>query len=64
MTDAPGPYDAVYVDIQGIEITGGGGKNVVMNVSKGIYNLLDFSNGIDTLLATGTLEDAKVSQIR
>ena len=64
MTDAPGPYDAVYVDIQGIEITGGGGKTVMTNVKTGIYNLLNFTNGIDTLLATATLEDAKVSQIR
>ena len=64
ITDAPGPYDAVYVDIQGVEITGSNGKTALMNVHTGIYNLLNFSNGIDTLLARVNLTDNKVSQIR
>ncbi len=64
MTDAPGPYNAVNIDLQGVEITGGGGKAVMLNVHSGIYNLLNFSNGIDTLIANGTLEDATVQQIR
>jgi Domain of unknown function (DUF4382) len=64
MTDAPGPYDAVYIDLQGVEITGGDGKAISLNVNAGIYNLLNFSNGIDTLIATGGLTDGKVQQIR
>lgn len=64
LTDAPGPYDEVNVDIQGVEITGEGGATVSLNVKKGIYNLLDFSNGVDTLIATDSLEVSKVEQIR
>jgi hypothetical protein len=64
MTDAPGPYTAVYIDLQGVEITGNEGKEVLINVHTGIYNLLDFSNGKDTIIATGILEDATVQQIR
>jgi hypothetical protein len=64
LTDAPGPYDEVNVDIQGVEITGEGGETVSLNVTKGIYNLLDFSNGVDTLIATDSLEVSKVKQIR
>ncbi|MGG9970882.1 DUF4382 domain-containing protein [Ferruginibacter sp. SUN002] len=64
MTDAPGPYSAVYVDIRAIELTGSNGNVVTMNTKAGIYNLLDFSNGIDTLIATGTLNVATVQQIR
>ena len=64
MTDAPGPYTAVNIDLQGVEITGTGGKTVLLNVNTGIYNLLNFSNGKDTLITSGTLEDAKVEQIR
>ena len=64
MTDGPGPYNAVYIDLQGVEITGDGGKTVVLNVRAGIYNLLNFSSGIDTLIATGTLDIATVEQIR
>jgi len=64
MTDAPGPYDKVMIDLQGVEITGSTGQAVTLNVKKGIYNLLDFSNGVSTLIATDTLDDAKVEQIR
>lgn len=64
MTDVPGPYNAVYIDLQGIEITGNGGQTLLTNVKTGIYNLLDFSNGKDTLIASGILEDATVQQIR
>lgn len=64
MTDAPGPYNAVYIDLQGVEITGDNGKTVLLNVHTGIYNLLNFSNGIDTLIATGSLETSNVQQIR
>jgi len=64
MTDAPGPYTAVFVDLQGVEITGSGGQTVLLNVHPGIYNLLNFSNGIDTMIASGTLETASVQQIR
>lgn len=64
MTDAPGPYSAVFVDIQGVEITGSGGEMVALNVNKGIYNLLDLTNGVSTIIATGTLETSSVEQIR
>jgi hypothetical protein len=64
MTDAPGPYDAVFVDLQGVEITGSGGETVTLNAKKGIYNLLDLSNGVSALIATDTLETSKVEQIR
>lgn len=64
MTDAPGPYEAVLVDLQGVEITGSGGQTVMLNANKGIYNLLDLTNGVTTLIATDTLEDSKVEQIR
>lgn len=63
LTDAPGPYTAVNVDIQSIIITGNG-TNVTLNTTPGIYNLLDFDNGVDTLIATGNLTIDQVSQIR
>lgn len=64
MTDAPGPYQEVNVDIQGVEVTGDAGQTVTLNVREGVYNLLDFANGVDTLIATDSLEIASVSQIR
>jgi hypothetical protein len=64
MTDAPGPYNAVYVDIVGVEVTGTNNDAVLLDVNPGIYNLLNFSNGKDTLIGTGTLDVGSVEQIR
>ncbi len=64
MTDAPGPYDAVYIDLQSIEVTGPNGQNILLNAYPGIYNLLDLANGVDTLIATGAMDISKVEQVR
>ena len=64
MTDAPANYDAVMVDVQGVEIKGEGGNLVMLNTTAGIYNLLDFTNGLDTLIASGDLDAGTISQIR
>jgi hypothetical protein len=63
MTDAPAAYLAVNIDLQSVEVTGNG-STVMLNVTPGIYNLLHFSNGLDTLIATGSLTMTKVEQIR
>lgn len=64
MTDAPANYNAVYIDLKGVEITGSAGNATLLNVNAGIYNLLTFSNGMDTLIATGNLMAGKVEQVR
>lgn len=64
MTDAPGPYEEVNIDLKSVEVTGSNGQTVLLNTTAGIYNLLEFSNGLSTLIATSELSDAKVSQIR
>ncbi len=64
MTDDPGPYNAVNIDLLSVEVTGNDGVAVVLNTHPGIYNLLDFANGLDTLIATGNLTLSRVEQIR
>jgi hypothetical protein len=64
LTDAPGPYSEVNIDIQNVEVTGENGEAVLLNTTAGIYNLLDFTNGVNTLLATSVLNDANVKQVR
>jgi len=64
MTDAPANYEAVNVDVQGVEVTGNGGSTVLLNTNAGVYNLLNFSNGLDTLIASGDLDAGAISQIR
>jgi len=64
MTDAPVNYDAVFIDLQNVEITGSAGNATMLNVNPGIYNLLDFANGMDTLIASGNLQAGKIEQVR
>jgi hypothetical protein len=64
MTDAPGNYDAVMVDVQSVEVIGSNGNTINLKTNNRIYNLLNLSNGVDTLLATGDLDPGTISQIR
>jgi hypothetical protein len=64
MTDAPGPYNKVNIDLIGVEITGTNNNAVLLNVDNGIYNLLDYANGTNVLIGTGTLDAGSVEQIR
>ena len=65
MTDAPGPFDAVLVDIQGVEIHSDvNGWNTVALANPGVYDLLKLTNGLDTLLGTATLPSGQISQLR
>jgi hypothetical protein len=68
LTDAPGDYEEVNVDIQGIEVHSEAGDAVngwrSLHVEKGVYNLLELSNGIDTLLSATDLPAGRISQIR
>ena len=64
MTDAPGVYDAVLIDLQRVEVTGDGGGDIVLDTNADIYNLLDLTNGVNTLIATADMEPGTISQIR
>lgn len=71
LTDAPGDYKKVLIDIRSVEIhtdagatDKDGGWVTLGNINPGIYNLLDFSNGRDTLLAASNLPAGNISQIR
>jgi hypothetical protein len=64
MTDAPANYDAVMIDVQGVEVTGSDGSLIALNTNTGIYNLLAFTNGVDTLIASADLNAGTISQVR
>jgi hypothetical protein len=64
MTDAPASYDQVNVDVIGVEFKIDPEITVNLNVNAGIYNLLDFVNGIDTLIASSTVPSGALSQVR
>ena len=64
MTDGPGPYEAVNIDLQGVEVIDSTGATVQLNAHSRIYNLLNFSNGVDTIIASGNLNVNTVKQVR
>jgi hypothetical protein len=64
LTDAPGDYEEVNIDIQGVEIHTDGGGWLDLNVNSGVYSLLELTNGLDTLLGTLELPPGRISQIR
>ena len=64
MTDATVVYNAVNIDLQSVEVKTNSGVTVMLNVNPGIYNLLDFANGVDTLIASAILPTSTVSQVR
>ena len=68
LTDVPTAFDEVNVDIREVlvkfekDTTSNGWVTLATN--PGIYNLLSYQNGIDTLLATGTFPVQVVKEIR
>ena len=69
LTDAPTHFDEVNVDIREVRVkfsddTLNTGGWVTLNTYPGIYDLLDYQNGVDTLLATGAFPLRVVKEIR
>lgn len=70
LTDHQTPiFDSVFIDLRKLEVkleddTLPNDGWVNLNINAGIYNILRFRNGLDTLFATGTLPNARVRKIR
>lgn len=66
LTDAPDPnVKEVWVDIKEIKIRmGDSGEITLANSYPGVYNLLDLTNGRDTILADAEIPAGRISQIR
>lgn len=68
LTDAPAVYDEVLIDVQSVLINASGtdenGWTKLDSLTPGVFNLLDFTNGMDTILAEQVLPAGNISQIR
>jgi hypothetical protein len=65
LKDAPGDYDAVWLNVQSVEVTMEGKAAVqLIPFRPGMYDIMKFRNGLDTLLLRGTVPVGKVGQIR
>lgn len=68
LTDSPGDYEEVNIDIQGVEVHRADGNQnsgwVALDINEGVYDILKLTNGLDTLLGAVDLPSGRVSQIR
>lgn len=73
LTDAPGDYQEVNIDVQALRIhftpdsvdtTAGEGKWIDLPVEPMKVNLLDLTNGVDTLLASADLDPGHYRELR
>jgi hypothetical protein len=68
LTDDPGNYDAVFIDVQDVRInysndTASGWQSLAQ-VNRGSYDLLRLVNDRDTLLANADIASGRIQQIR
>src|SRR5579859_1470665 len=66
LTDSPGDFQEVNIDIQDVQVNKETGENgwQSLSIKKGVYNLLNLTNGIDTLLGTAILPVGRLNQVR
>jgi len=66
LTDKPAVYDSVNVHIVGmaVQINHDTAAWIPINTKDSIYNLLDFQNGITTLIAQDTVPAGVLQQVR
>jgi len=66
MTDGPGDFQQVNVEVQEVRVkmAKDTAKWLSLATNAGIYNLLDFQNGLDTLIATGTVPTGVLKEVR
>lgn len=66
MTDAPGDFDAINLNVKSIVLLSGG-KPYTFTVDNGIFNILDFRIGTsnpDILVASGDIPSGEITEIR
>lgn len=65
LTDAPADYEQVVVDVADVEFRYAGGETRRANETfAGTYNLLDLTNGLDTLIATSEVPAGALEEFR
>jgi hypothetical protein len=70
LTDHPTPvFDSVFIDIEKLEVKVEDSNSVnegwtTLLIHPGVYNILRFRNGLDTLFANGTLPSVRIKKLR
>ena len=63
ITDAPGDYEHIYLDVQEIAINNGGWQTIALT-QPDTFDILDYTNGNKLLLADGDIDAGSTSEIR
>ena len=66
LTDAPAAYDEVNVDIRevNIKVDGDSAAWISLPTATGIYNLLEYQDGVDTLISQAVITGAVIKEVR
>ena len=66
LTDAPAAYDEVNVDIRevNIKVDGDSAAWISLPTAAGIYNLLEYQDGVDTLISQAVITGAVIKEVR
>lgn len=65
LTDAPGDYDAVFIDVREIVIKYDNGNDYALeDVNTGIYDLLELTGGVNILLYNDDVPAGNIKEIR
>jgi hypothetical protein len=65
MTDGPGNFDKVYLDIQEVWVNvDGKGWVMVPMTRRGVYSILELNNGDDTLIASLRMNPGHIKQVK
>ena len=66
LTDAPASYDEVNVDIREVNIKMDGDSSawISLPTTAGIYNLLEYQDGVDTLISQAVLTGKSIKEVR
>lgn len=66
LTDAPGDYDAVNIDVQDVMVQyeEDGPWESIGEINTGVYNLLELTGGVNVVLADNEIPSGMVRQIR
>ena len=63
LTDAPGDYQEVNVDVRAVQVIISD-SIIELETNQGVYNMLDFVNGEDTILVSDEVPPGMLSQVR
>src|SRR5687768_4344768 len=66
LTDAPGDWEEVNVEIIAMEVKTSKDttKWYSITTKAGIYNLLEFQNGLETMIADGEVPESVLKEVR